>query len=99
MSLTRLEGRAVPRKLERDRRAAAELRVGRNPPPVGLHDRAGDREAQPAAAALARAAPLGAVEALEDGVQMLRGDARPAVADRDSQPPAAGFGQHVDAIL
>ena len=50
---------------------------------MGFDDRACDRETEAAAAAIARAAVIEAVEAFEDLLELVGRDARPAIADGD----------------
>ena len=50
---------------------------------MGLGDRGDDREPEPDAAARARARLVGAVEALEDALGVLRGEAGAGVLDLD----------------
>lgn len=60
-----------------------------DPSPMGFDDRACDREAEAAAAAIARAAVIEAVEAFEDLLELARRDARPAIADGDLESAVA----------
>lgn len=57
--------------------------------PMGFHDRACDREAEAAAAAIARAAVIETVEAFEDLLELVARDARPAIADGDLESAVA----------
>ena len=59
------------------------------PSSVGFDDRACDREAEAAAAAIARAALIEAVEAFEDLLELVGRDARPAIADGDLESAVA----------
>ena len=57
---------------------------------MGFDDRACDRKAEAAAAAIARAAVIEAVEAFEDLLELVGRDARPAIADGDLESAVAG---------
>src|SRR5207244_2716339 len=65
---------------------------------VPLHDMLDDRQAEPRAAGLARAAAVGAVEPLGEARQVLACDARAGVGDGDlSRAVAEHVPRHVDA--
>ena len=51
-----------------------------------LDDPAGDREPEAGAATVGRTGLVGAVEALEDPLDLVGRDARPLVADGDPEP-------------
>jgi hypothetical protein len=55
-----------------------------------LDDGAGDGQAEAAAALTPRAAPVAAIEPLEDSLQLIRRDSRSRVADRDLDAASAG---------
>src|SRR5262249_17498543 len=75
-------------QLDRDGGAGAAI-PGRDPPPVQHDGPPGDGQAEPDAAAGPAPVPLDAVEGLEDGLQPLARDARPAVADDQRGQPVA----------
>jgi hypothetical protein len=75
--------RPIPRQVDAKRGAATGHGLGVDPSAVGLDDGAGDRQAEPGASCVSRAARVESVEALEDPVELIRGYARPGVADLD----------------
>ena len=75
--------RAIARQLEADRRAGRGRGIGPDATAVGLDDRPGDREPESAAAAVARAAGIGAMETIEYAIDLVGRDARTVVADRE----------------
>jgi len=63
---------------------------------VGRCDRGDDRQPEPGAAELARPRALGPVEALEDPLGVLRGDARAVVLDLENGVVPIGVDAHAD---
>ncbi len=64
---------------------------------MGRHQVPGNRQAQPRAAGLARARPVGPVETVEDVGQVFRFDATPRVAHRDRDHETAAGSRDRDA--
>jgi sulfoxide reductase heme-binding subunit YedZ len=79
----RYDAGPVARQRDAKRGASAGRGFGADVPAVRLHDCAGDRQAKSSASAVPRSARVDSVEALEDPVELIRGNARPGVRDLD----------------
>jgi sulfoxide reductase heme-binding subunit YedZ len=77
------DARKIARQVDPKGGAATGHGFGVDPTAVRLDDGAGDRQAEAGASLVSRAARVEPVEALEDPVELVRGYARPRVADLD----------------
>src|SRR4051812_1315960 len=76
-------GSAIARDREAHGGALARLALRPDPAAVSLHEHARDGQPEAATTAVARAARVGAMEALEDALELVLLDAGPRVGDRE----------------
>src|SRR5215218_7986916 len=95
--LALLQGARHRRQREAERAALAERALAPDAAAVLLHDRAGDRQAEARAALLARVARVHLLEAVEDRLALVGGDAAAAVAHPERHPVLAPLGAERDA--
>src|SRR5712691_4762475 len=84
------------REVQHNGGAAAELAFSLHAPAVCLHEVLDDRQAEPRAAFLPRAAGVHTVEALEDAREVLGGDAGAGVGHPNDDVAAVSLRGHAD---